>query len=133
MKSIEAIQHEATVNKWPYPKTFEAYKTAGIRLYRVLLGESYQVIYEGTSEVFEQTGLEGYQYIKAAKIFSQDGVKEAIRIHMNEKTSYVQLLADIAHAGVTHYVVDMSARAVFYYNEDETEFHREDVPHWKDS
>ncbi len=130
MKNIEAIQHEAAVNKWPYPKTFEAFKTAGLKSYRVVLGDHYQVIFEGDSGIFEQTGLDGYSPLKAAKTFSQEGVKQAIYNHMGGKTSYVQFLADIANAGVTHYVVDMNSRAILYYNVDETTFHRENVPLW---
>lgn len=132
MKNIEAIQHEATINKWPYPKTFDALKEAGVWSYYVEFEDRYHVVFEGESDDVVQTGLEGFQPLKAATMFSEQGVKQAIQDHMAGKTNYLELLSDLSQAGVSHYTVDMDARTIFYYNPDESQFVCEQVPEWKE-
>lgn len=131
MNIIESIQQKARDNNWPYPKTFEAYKTAGITSYTVRLGENFQSHYVGNGENFEHNELQNYKPLKVSNQFSSNGVKEAIMDHTHAKTNYNEFLEEIAKAGVSHYQVNMLTREIRYFNPDETLYHQEIVPKYE--
>ena len=132
MKTIETIIQEAAVNQWPYPKTFEALKAAGVQMYEVFFTDQFRTVYHGTFGTWEKNSLEGYRPSKIGEQFSSEGIKSSIVKHGQEKTPYTQFLIDITACGVSHYRVYMDTREVIYFNPDETHSHTEPVPHWKD-
>lgn len=132
MKKLEQILENSKLNKWPYPKTFDALIDAGVTAYSVNFKDQFESIYYGNFGSFQEDTPSGYSPLKIAKIFSAQGVKNSIIKHIQEKTSYMEFLADIALQGVSHYLVDMSKRIITYYNPDETEFHIENVPVWNE-
>lgn len=128
MNIIEAIQQEAQIHQWPFPKIFEALKAAGIMSYTITLTDHYHAIFKGSFGIIEQNGLENYKSLSASKAFSSIAVREAIVNHMAGKTDYERFLDDIAKAGVSHYTVNMQTREIRYFNPDETQYHQEIVP-----
>jgi uncharacterized protein YbcV (DUF1398 family) len=132
MQNLEQILINSKSNKWPFPKTFEALIEAGVTSYSVHFGAQFKSIYQGNFGTFQEETLSGYYPLTTARIFSAQGVKDSIIKHIQEKTSYVEFLADIAAFGASHYVVDMAKRRVTYFNADETQFHIENVPYWKE-
>lgn len=128
MKKIAAIIMEAKTNRWPYPKTFEALKEAGVKLYRVKFSEKYQTEYQGDFGSWTEKPPVGYHPIKVAPRFSGEGIKAAIIRHMKEHTSFVEFLEDIAASGASHYEVDMAKRTVTYFNLDSSQYQQEHVP-----
>lgn len=130
MHILESILYEAKNNKWSYPKTFELLKRAQVESYKVQFIGMYKAEYSGAFGVWNEGDPIGYVSPVLSKQFSRDGVKNALMNHMSKKTNFVQFLAEIAAAGVSYYKVDMHNRTVTYCNEDETEFHQENVPSW---
>ncbi len=132
MQNLKQLLLESKLNKWPYPKTFEALIKAGVSSYTVHFGEGFQSLFQGSFGTYEEPAPQEYYNIDIAKTFSAQGVKDSIIKHMTEKTSYIAFLRDIAGFGASHYVVDMSKRTITYYNPDETQFHIEVVPLWNE-
>lgn len=89
MKIVKNILKESKDNKWPYPKTFEALKAAGLQSYKVEFINSYHTSYKGTFGTFEEDSIEGYKALKLSKEFSAEGVKNAIIKHMKEHTHFL--------------------------------------------
>jgi DNA-binding MarR family transcriptional regulator len=130
MNEILNILNEAWDNKWPYPKTFQVLKEAGLRKYSVRFTDTYQSQFIGEFGEFKKDALEGYAPVKAASKFDAVGIKNAIINHVKESTHYHDFLRDVAAHGCTHYKVDMNDRSVKYYNHDESECHVEHVPEY---
>lgn len=133
MNTIENILQEAKDQRWPYPKTFEALKKTGVDAYSVRFARGpFDATYQGTFGTWQESPPQGYQTLETANHFSQEGIKNAIIKHMQEKNSYLNFLTEIAAQGASHYTVDITKRTVTYFNPDETQFHEENVPHWKE-
>lgn len=130
--TVKEILQEAKENKWPYPKTFEMLKNAGVKEYNVRFIEKFDACYKGDFGVLQEPVPAGYVMLLVVGNFSQDAVKTALKNHIAGKRNYVEFLSDIASAGVTHYKVSMQDRTVTYYDENENHFHQENVPHWKE-
>jgi len=128
---IEQILKTSKSNKWPYPKTFEALEKAGVRSYTVNFINRYQALFHGDFGTYEALLLDYYP-VEAAAPFSAQGIKSSIIKHTHEKSSYMEFLTEVAAFGVTHYAVDMPNRTVTYFNSDESQFHIENVPYWKE-
>lgn len=130
MKNIEQIVNQAKKDQWPYPKTFDALKEAGVVSYAVHFSQVYKAEYKGTFGSWFESAPEGYHPISVSSEFSGEGVKTAIIRHMEKKTSYVECIQELGRAGVSHYLVDMNARTVTYFNPSESESQVENVPEW---
>lgn len=129
-EAIEKILTESKINKWPYPKTFEALKDASVDSYSVSFENGFQAIYRGGFGSLQEKEPAGYRPVKAAKDFDAENIKNAIIKHVQQQTPFVEFLADIASFGVSHYIVDMKQRTVTYFNPDESQSHVEHVPLW---
>lgn len=132
MQNLKNVLVESKTNEWPFPKTFAELIKVGVTSYHVHFGAQYQSTIHGSFGTLKEDFLAEYYPLTIAKDFSAQGVKNSIIKHIQEKTSYMDFLADIAACGTTHYVVDMAKRIVTYFNEDETQFHIENVPEWKE-
>ncbi len=128
MNIIEEIQENAQLQNWPFPKTFEALKTAGVTSYIVHLTQSYHVVFQGSFGSFKKTELKGYHPLQTSQVFCDVMTKEAIIRHIEGKTNYLELLEDLSMAGISHYQVDMQSRKIRYFNPAETKYHLEIVP-----
>lgn len=125
---IQRILEASAHQKWPFPKTFEALKDAGVEYYCVTLSPYERVDFGGE---FSWTTIVPSVEIPSLKInslFSAEKLKEALQHHQKEKTSYLAFLQAAAEAGVHHYRVDMAARTVTYYGVETKNYHTEFVP-----
>ncbi|CRX38009.1 DUF1398 family protein [Estrella lausannensis] len=128
MEVLKKVLQESKENKWPYPKTFEAIKNAGVTSYTVHFEGYYSSTYTGSFGSYEEKGMEGYQPLTASKSFSQEGLRQAVIDHAVKQSHYLDFLKDATDSGATHYVVDMDKRTVTYYNLDESASYQEHVP-----
>lgn len=129
MHTITNILKEATINKWPYPKTFEALKANGLVGYEVRFSPYYKATFEmNTGEIVVEHNLDGYVPVAAQPPFNSHHIKKAIEKHIVEQTHYVDFLHDITANGATHYKVDIAQRTVTYFNDLENQHHTEYVP-----
>jgi uncharacterized protein YbcV (DUF1398 family) len=126
--NITAILKEAKEKQRPYPQTFAALRDAGVSSYRVSWQDAYDSLYSGSFGTYCEPVPTGFVVTSIADTFSLDAAKAAIREHQQKKTNFVTLLSYLARAGVSHYVVDMHARTVTYYNPSETYYFVEHVP-----
>lgn len=128
MELLKKVLQESKENKWPYPKTFDAIKKAGVSSYTVHFAGHYSSTYTGSFGTYEEKGLDGYKPLTASKSFSKTGLSQAVINHAVKKSHYLDFLKDAAASGSTHYVVDMEKRTVTYYNVDESASYQELVP-----
>lgn len=128
MNNIKNILKDATVNQWPYPKTFGALKAEGLQNYEVHFADYYKAHFNSTLGSFTEDSLDNYTTIKANKHFNSEGIKNAVIKHVTERTHYLDFLKDAAENGATHYKVDMDKRTVTYFNVDESASYIEYVP-----
>ena len=102
---IEEISKQSKAERWPFPKTFETMKEAGVDYYDVDVA-THQITYHGDDTSFTED-VPGFLNLQVAEHFEKQAVSDAIRHHQKEKTSYNDFLQSIANAGVKFYRVDM--------------------------
>jgi len=136
MKNIDIIADtlkKAKENHWPYPKTFQSLKEAGVLSYKVAWGEKYEGVYKGTFGEWREAFPHGFKPIKRRnEIFNEEQVKKAIERHQKGLTDFITLLLELAEAGVSHYTVDMDEQSVTYYDSTEKCAYRENIPQASD-
>ena len=125
---VEEILKESKGNKWPYPKTFNALKEAGVEYYVVHFSNEFNATYYGTFGTYQEAVPEGYKPELIAKEFSSESVKKSLIEHMQGKTTYTEFLIDLGKSGASHYKVVMEDRTVTYFNDAEDASHEERVP-----
>lgn len=130
MYDLEAIIKTARIDQWPYPKTFEMLKRAGVASYTVHFTDEYNATYLGSFGTWKEATPSGYKRLQTAKQFSEEGVKASLSRHIENQTTYSQLLAELAENGVSHYKVEIAERTVTYFSDDEMQFHQQNVPQW---
>ncbi len=130
INQIQAILTQSKEERWPYPKTFNTLRDAGVNAYHVTFNASFEAFYEGSFGRLEEKALPGYSSPKINAIFSDIGIKESIQKHIREKTPYLSWLNEAASQGVASYIVNMSNRTVTYFNLDKTKQYIEHVPEW---
>lgn len=126
-QTIEKILKQGKENKWPYPKTFQLLKDAGVTTYEVWLA-NYDNSYKGTFGEWKETPPKGYQPLIVSEVFCQDSIADAICRHQQGETTFVEVMKELALAGVSHYRVDMGQRTVTYFDRNEKNQHQERVP-----
>lgn len=122
------ILKEAKEKVWPYPKTFEVLKDAGVISYEVSWINAYKAVYQTTSGEYQEPVPAGFMLVPIASEFSEEQVKQALLDHQQKKTNFVQFLNGLAAAGISHYRVDMLSRTVTYYNPSEKQSYVQHVP-----
>jgi uncharacterized protein YbcV (DUF1398 family) len=134
MHIVQKILTEAKTYQWPYPKTFETLKKAGVLSYIVIFAKNqeYNATYITTENTFKEEIPKNYIPLKAAENFDGNKIRQAIIRHSKKETDFVHFLAEIAQAGATHYKVIMENRTVTYFNNDESKFHQEKVPFYQE-
>lgn len=118
---------QAKKEQWPYPKTFEALKNAGVTSYEVKFAD-YDATYFGSFGEWKEPAPEGFHHLTINTQFNKQAFIDALKQHMKKETSYVEWLVQSAAAGVARYVVNMKNRTVTYYGLNADDFHIEYVP-----
>lgn len=130
INQIQDILAQSKKEHWPYPKTFNALRDAGVSFYQVIFSEPFEAFYEGSFGRFEEQALPDYSAPHINPVFSAVGIQESIKKHLREKTSYLSWLNEAASQGAASYTVNMSNRTVTYFNLDKTKEYIEHVPEW---
>lgn len=125
---INTILKEAKKEQKPYPQTFLALKEAGVTEYTVAWQADYEAVYKGNFGECHEAAPAGFMPVTIASDFSLEAAKQAVRNVQQKKTNYVEFLAEIGAAGVSHYRVDMQKRTVTYYDPSEKFSYMEVVP-----
>lgn len=126
LHKIQQICKLSKEEKWPYPKTFEALKAAGVQSYEVQLNP-YTIVYKGESQQWKEP-TPAIESFKISSKFNKNGIVETLNIHRIKKTTYLEFLKGIAAAGVSHYIVDMNQRHVAYHGYHLNDCYVEGVP-----
>ena len=96
---VQEISEQSKREKWPFPKTFEALKDAGVASYRfdVLTCETVFIGNDGTSL---PEPLAGAGHVDIAPALDAAAVVAAIKRHMMERTPFLDFCGEVALAGV---------------------------------
>jgi uncharacterized protein YbcV (DUF1398 family) len=124
---LSTIFKHAVIEKWSYPRLFDALKAAGVRYY-ITDVTHFEIKYFGDDATSIEKGPEGFT--AEAGEFDQEKVVEAIRRTQRKETDYLTFLKEIAAAGITRYRVDMQERTVTYLGQDPKNKYVEEVPPW---
>ncbi len=132
MNKIEAIVEESKRDNWPYPKRFAMLKNNGVLTQKVSFIDSFDSLYEGDNDTWQESTFPEYFSPVLSDTFSQEGIKTAIAERAQGKITYIEFLVALAAQGVSHYKADMKNNTVTYFNENEDEFFVQLVPEWKE-
>ncbi|APC91383.1 MULTISPECIES: DUF1398 family protein [Francisella] len=126
---IDSIKKCALEEQWPFPKTFDALKDAGVKNYSVSWTNGYKSGFTLKSGdiIMEETPT-WFKELEVNLIYSELNAKHALKIHQEGKTSYPEWVYEMAKAGVGNYIVNMEDRTVIYYNLDNSKSFVEKVP-----
>lgn len=124
---LQQIITQAKNTKQPYPITFQQLKDAGVEMYEIHLA-TYCNTYKGSFGEWSETPPAGYSPLIVSDIFSREEASNAIKRHQKGFTSFIELLDELAKAGVSHYRVCMIDRTVSYYDKAEENSFQERVP-----
>lgn len=124
---IEEIARISKIEKWPYPKTFNALKERGVLSYEVTVS-NHQITYFGGQYSFQEQVPEEFQALEITKALNVDLLKKALENTRLKITNYEEFLKEIAQAGVHHYQVDMLKNTVSYFGTNSHESLVENVP-----
>lgn len=126
---IEEIAEKSKVEKWPYPKIFNALKAAGVEYYETSVS-THEIVYHGSGESWTEPAPDGFGTLQVSPEFDVAGVREAILRNQRKETDYTGFLQGIAAAGCTHYRVNMNTREIAYKGHGEQ--YVEKVPDFKE-
>ncbi len=126
LKIIKLAKEEA----WPFPKTFDSLKEAGVVSYAVSWQNGK---YHSQFNLADNSSLAGEKIasledIKIADEYLENKAKNALLTHQQGKTSFVEWVLEMANAGVASYLVKMSDRTVHYFSFDSSQSFVEVVP-----
>ncbi|HJZ22965.1 MAG TPA: DUF1398 family protein [Candidatus Babeliales bacterium] len=124
---LDELLIQAKKEQWPYSKTFEALKKAGVTSYEVKLAD-YDATFYGDFGTLKEPKPEGFYTLTISTKFNKQAFIDALKRHMKKETSYVEWLGKSAAAGIARYVVSMADRTVTYYGINADDFHVEHVP-----
>lgn len=124
---VADISRISKLEKWPYPKTFNSLKEAGVESYKTQVS-NHELTYSGGGNHWTEKTISDSKKITVAKKFDATEVAKAIQKHTAEKTSYDSFLQGIAAAGVVCYVVDMDKREISYQGAHEGDSYVEKIP-----
>lgn len=127
IQKVAEISRISKSEKWPYPKTFNSLKEAGVESYRTQVS-NHELTYMGGGKSWIEKTISDRATIPVAGVFNSSEVAKAIQKHSAEKTSYESFLNGIAAAGVVCYVVDMVKREISYQGANAGEAYVEKVP-----
>jgi len=118
---------KSKAERWPYPRTFNALKEAGVRSYRAEVA-NHEIMYIGDGDTYVEESHHGKSFLKISDRFNGEAVKAAVKYHQDNQTPFDDFLHDIARAGVKYYEVDMETRRINYTSGRDGECYTEDIP-----
>jgi uncharacterized protein YbcV (DUF1398 family) len=124
---VKEITVKSKAERWPYPKTFEALKEAGVRSYRAEVA-NHEITYIGDEGTYVEKNHMEKNHFQVSDQFNGEAVKAAIKRHQDNRTPFDNFLREIAKAGVKYYEVDMGARKINYTSGRNGECHAENIP-----
>jgi len=127
---VREISERSKRERWPFPRTFEALKDAGVESYRFDVSTC-ETVFKGNQGAPVPEPLAGADRVDISPVLVAAAVSAAIKRHMMEKTPFLEFRADAAHAGVQAWEVDMRARTCTYFGRDDNR-HVEQVPIFKE-
>lgn len=126
-KKILEIAQQSKLEKWPYPKIFDALKAAGVESYEVDVAHQF-IVYKGKNQEFSEKS-EKTAILPISNTFDVKAVQAAIRNNQMKKTTYDEFLKGIGEAGVVKYLVVMENRCIYYQGAHQEDEHVETIPH----
>lgn len=124
---INNIYKEASERKWHFTRLFSTLKKAGLKKYTVEL-DRLKTTYFWKDGLWAKDA-EGDFRIKGE--FTVKAIQDAIAVHNEKKTSYIDFVKDITKKGCTHYVVDFDQKTVTYFGKNSSDKYVEKVPYSK--
>jgi uncharacterized protein YbcV (DUF1398 family) len=109
---VEEIFKKSKLEKWPYPKIFDALKEAGVEYYETDVA-THGIVYHGSGDSIPEPPPPEFIPPKLSANFDASEVKLAIERN-KIKPDYLVFLEEIARGGVVRYRVDMGERTVSY-------------------
>jgi len=125
---INDILKQGKDGKIPFPKTFALLKQNGVLSYEVKFINSYSATYYTNYGLFYETPPNEYKSLQLSGKFTKEAIKNSIINHIQNKTHFVDFLADIAKCDCSHYVVLMDKNLVRYCSSDGKDYYEEPVP-----
>ncbi|HVX01024.1 MAG TPA: DUF1398 family protein [Candidatus Babeliaceae bacterium] len=126
-KQLATIIERSQIEKWAYPYTFKQLQSAGVANYTVELSTPI-AFYRNSNNVIEFQEIISKETLQISKQFCIEKLEQAIDRHQQLKTNYLELLRELADAGVTRYKVDMKSRMITYYGSQLSQNHKESIP-----
>jgi uncharacterized protein YbcV (DUF1398 family) len=124
---IKEITTTSKAERWPFPRTLNALKEAGVDYYDVQLS-NHEVIYYGKGESLKDSGITDLQNLPPIGVFDLSALKAAIHKHQVERTSYAEVMHEIVRAGIARYRVDILKRTCTYFGRQTGEEYAESFP-----
>ena len=128
-KRVGEIAVKGKVEKWEYPRIFNALKDAGVEYYETSVS-THHIVYHGNGDSVEERPPADFKKLLISDKFNATGVKDAVKRTQNKETDYGQFLQEIASSGVIKYKVDMDERTVTYIGSNDDERYIESVPNF---
>ncbi|WP_127582155.1 DUF1398 family protein [Paenibacillus koleovorans] len=129
VEQVKQISENSKREKWPYPRTFQAFREAGVVSYRNMLADHTTVFFGGDGTSYEEMAPEGAgPGLAVADMYDGEAVRRDLAHHQQHRTPYVEFVQDMARAGVRYYEVNMERRVVIYTSGRAGESYTEDVP-----
>jgi len=123
---VQEISEQSKQERWPFPRTFEALKAAGVASYRFDV-RTCETVFQGLQGPPLAEPLGGASPVAIAPSLDAVAVGNAIKRHILDRTAFLDFRGEAASAGVEYWEVDMGARTCTYVGPD-GERHVERVP-----
>ncbi|OCT11273.1 hypothetical protein A8709_06245 [Paenibacillus pectinilyticus] len=127
VQEVKRISEVSKLERWPYPRTFQALIDAGVTSYRTEVADNFTV-YMGEGDRYEDMNSAMAEKSEIADEFHGDEVKSGLVHHQQHRTPYADFLKDMAKAGVHYYIVDMPGRMITYTSGRPGESYAEAIP-----
>ena len=114
---VKGVSERSKRERWPFPRTLEALKEAGVASYRFDVATCETVFLGSQGESFAEP-LTGAESVEIAPTLNPAAVTAAIKHHMMERTPFLDFRREVAFAGVATWEVDMLARTCTYFGRD---------------
>ena len=96
---VRELSERSKRERWPFPRTFEALKDAGVESYRFDVSTC-ETAFQGNHGAPLSEPLAGADRVDIAPALDAGAVAAAIQRHMLEKTPFLEFRAAAAQAGV---------------------------------
>lgn len=127
IEEVKQISKMSKIERWPYPRTFQALLDAGVVSYRTEVADNFTT-YIGQDSQYEDLNSAMTEKSEIAVTFDGNEVQRGLKHHQQHLTPYADFLKDMAKAGVQYYIVDMANRMIIYTSGRPDESYSEPIP-----